>query len=121
MLIFYKKSKKYNEIQLTKNKMDLNIRKMTNHPLSPNAKNKAPFRLAIVNVELMHESLQEGKKMREPMEISKARTKKRSPDGLTITRAYRPPPRTYVIFEKDSCQSEGDMRRTHVRKLRPSC
>ena len=32
MVIFYKKWKKYNEIQLTKNKMDLNIRKMTNHP-----------------------------------------------------------------------------------------
>ena len=28
MVIFYKKWKKYNEIQLTKNKMDLNIRKM---------------------------------------------------------------------------------------------
>ena len=26
---------KYNEIQLTKNKMDLNIPKMTNHPPSP--------------------------------------------------------------------------------------
>ena len=35
MVIFYKKFKKYNEIQLTKNKMDLNIRKMTNHPPSP--------------------------------------------------------------------------------------
>ena len=35
MIIFYKKWKKYNEIQLTKNKMDLNIRKMTNHPPSP--------------------------------------------------------------------------------------
>ena len=35
MVIFYKKRKKYNEIQLTKNKMDLNIRKMTNHPPSP--------------------------------------------------------------------------------------
>ena len=35
MVIFYKKLKKYNEIQLTKNKMDLNIRKMTNHPPSP--------------------------------------------------------------------------------------
>ena len=34
MVIFYKKWKKYNEIQLTKNKMDLNIRKMTNHPPS---------------------------------------------------------------------------------------
>ena len=32
MVIFYKKWKKYNEIQSTKNKMDLNIRKMTNHP-----------------------------------------------------------------------------------------
>ena len=30
MVIFYKKWKKYNEIRLTKNKMDLNIRKMTN-------------------------------------------------------------------------------------------
>ena len=35
MVIFYKKWKKYNEIQLTKNKMDLNIRKMINHPPSP--------------------------------------------------------------------------------------
>ena len=35
MVIFYKKWKKYNEIQLTKNKVDLNIQKMTNHPLSP--------------------------------------------------------------------------------------
>ena len=35
MVIFYKKWKKYNEIQLTNNKMDLNIRKMTNHPPSP--------------------------------------------------------------------------------------
>ena len=29
MVIFYKKWKMYNEIQLTKNKMDLNILKMT--------------------------------------------------------------------------------------------
>ena len=35
MVIFYKKFKKYNEIQLTKNKMDWNSWKMTNHPLSP--------------------------------------------------------------------------------------
>ena len=34
MVIFYKKLKKYNEIQLTKKKMDLNNRKMTNHPSS---------------------------------------------------------------------------------------
>ena len=32
---FKRYGKKYNKIQLTKNKMDLNIRKMTNHPLSP--------------------------------------------------------------------------------------
>ena len=38
MVILYKKWKKYNEIQLTKNKMDLNIRKMTNHP--PSHENK---------------------------------------------------------------------------------
>ena len=31
---FYKKWKKHNEIQLTKNNMDLNNRKMTNHPPS---------------------------------------------------------------------------------------
>ena len=34
MVIFYKKWKKCNEIQLTKNKTDLNIRKITNHPSS---------------------------------------------------------------------------------------
>ena len=40
MVIFYKKWKKYNEFQLTKNKMDLNIRKMTNHPPSPEISEK---------------------------------------------------------------------------------
>ena len=40
MVIFCKKWEKYNEIQLTKNKMDLNIRKMTNHPPSPVKGNK---------------------------------------------------------------------------------
>ena len=35
MVIFYMKWKKYNEIQLTKNKIDLNNRKLTNHPSSP--------------------------------------------------------------------------------------
>ena len=35
MEIFYKKLKKYNEIKLTKKKMNLNIRKITNHPPSP--------------------------------------------------------------------------------------
>ena len=33
--MFYKKWKNDYEIQLTKNKVDLNIRKMTNHPPSP--------------------------------------------------------------------------------------
>ena len=32
MVVFYKTWKKYNKIQLTKNKMYLNNRKMTNHP-----------------------------------------------------------------------------------------
>ena len=35
MVIFYKIWKKYNEIQLTKNKMDLNNRKITNQSLTP--------------------------------------------------------------------------------------
>ena len=35
MVIFYKKWIQYNGIQLTKNKMDLNIRKITNHSPSP--------------------------------------------------------------------------------------
>ena len=35
IVIFYKKWKKYNEIKLTKNKIDLNIRKMPNHPTPP--------------------------------------------------------------------------------------
>ena len=35
MVIFYKKWKKYNEIQLAKNKINLNIRKMTNYPPFP--------------------------------------------------------------------------------------
>ena len=34
MVVFYKIWKKYNDIQLTK-KIDLNNRKMTNHPPSP--------------------------------------------------------------------------------------
>ena len=41
MVILYKKWKRYNEIQLTKNKMDLNIRKMTNHPPSVVERSKA--------------------------------------------------------------------------------
>ena len=35
MVLFYKIRKRYNEIQLTKNKMDLNNRKMTHRPPSP--------------------------------------------------------------------------------------
>ena len=35
MIIFNMKWKNYNEIQLTKKQMDLNIRKMTNQPPSP--------------------------------------------------------------------------------------
>ena len=35
MVTYYKKWKKYNEVKLTKNKMDLNNRKMKNHPPSP--------------------------------------------------------------------------------------
>ena len=38
MVIFYMKWKKYDEIQLTKNNMDLHIRNMTNHPPSPGYK-----------------------------------------------------------------------------------
>ena len=34
MVIFYMKLKKYYKTQLIKNKMDLNNRKMTNHPAS---------------------------------------------------------------------------------------
>ena len=35
MVIFYKKWKKYYETKLTKNKIYLNIRKITNHPPFP--------------------------------------------------------------------------------------
>ena len=35
IVVFYKIWKKYNEIQLTKNKIALNNQKMTNHPPSP--------------------------------------------------------------------------------------
>ena len=41
MVIFYKKWKKYNEIQLTKNKMDLNNQIMKNRPSSPEMESKA--------------------------------------------------------------------------------
>ena len=42
MLVFYNIGKMDNEIQLTKNKMDLNNRKMLSHPPSPkeDGKNK---------------------------------------------------------------------------------
>ena len=45
MVIFYSKWKKYNKIQLIKNKMDLNNRKMTNHPPSPVKLNLSGFQL----------------------------------------------------------------------------
>ena len=68
MVIFYKKWKKYNEIQLTKNKMDLNNRKMTNHPPSPDK-----------------ETNEQGKKEGVSIERSKAGMKiKRSPHGHHI-------------------------------------
>ena len=35
MVLFYKMWKKYNKTELTKNEMDLNNRKMKNHPSSP--------------------------------------------------------------------------------------
>ena len=35
MVVFYKLWKKHNEIKLTKNKMELNNRKIKNHPPSP--------------------------------------------------------------------------------------
>ena len=45
MVIFYTKWKKYNEIQMIKNKMDLNNRKMTNHSIIINTKQlKSQFR-----------------------------------------------------------------------------
>ena len=56
MVIFYKKWKKYNEIQLTKNKMDLNIRKMTNPP-SPG--------MAIGNQKLVHECFSSNNEIRQ--------------------------------------------------------
>ena len=40
IVVFHKIWKKYNEIQLTKNKMDLNNRIMKNHPPSPAKKVK---------------------------------------------------------------------------------
>ena len=43
MVIFDKKWKKYNQIQLTKNQMDLNNQKMTNNPYSPSSTFKKTF------------------------------------------------------------------------------
>ena len=50
MVIFYKKWKKYNEIQLTKKQMNLNIQKITNHPLSPGISNitKEYYRISLL-------------------------------------------------------------------------
>ena len=53
MVIFYKKWKKYNEIQLTKNKMNLNNRKMRNHSSSPlRPMNSSVFTINNINTEL---------------------------------------------------------------------
>ena len=41
--------KKYNAIQLTKNKMDLNNRKITNHPPSP----VSYMRIIVTNIRLV--------------------------------------------------------------------
>ena len=49
--------KKKNEIQLTKNKMDLNNRKMTNHPPSPEMKN------AVNNFSAVYDERQNFQKM----------------------------------------------------------
>ena len=43
------KLKKYNEILLTNNKMDLNIRKMTNRP--PSHANNSTFKIKLVSIE----------------------------------------------------------------------
>ena len=56
MAIFYKKWKKYNEFQLTKNKMDLNIRKMTNHPPSP-----ADYFIFVFSKDLINDLVSGGK------------------------------------------------------------
>ena len=39
MVVIYKKWKKYNELQLTKNKIDLNNLKIKNHPPLPKSIN----------------------------------------------------------------------------------
>ena len=68
--IFTRNIKNYNEIQLTKNKMDLNNRKMTNHPRQ------------------RHRGRRKEKKS-QYREITTEGRKKISPDGLTAARAYR--------------------------------
>ena len=70
MVIFYKKWKKYNETKLTKNKMDLNIWKITNHPPSPVS------RMGTARLKSDKETDEEGKKTGESMERSKAGMKK---------------------------------------------
>ena len=49
MAIFYKKWKKYKLVSLlTKNKMDLNIRKMTNHPTSHASNQKREWFMLLI-------------------------------------------------------------------------
>ena len=50
MVIFYKKWKKNNEIQITKNKMDGNNKKMNNHLPSPDARNKQKHNLVLIKI-----------------------------------------------------------------------
>ena len=50
MVIFYKTWKKYNEIKLTKSKMDLNKRKMTNHPPSPAKYNNNKHNMVVYKI-----------------------------------------------------------------------
>ena len=54
MVIFYQKLKKYNEIQLAKNKMDLNNRKIKNYPPSPDALANTQHSHALANTQHSH-------------------------------------------------------------------
>ena len=60
---------KDNEIQLTKNKMDLNNQKMTNHPPSP-ALNKNIYKGTKKNISNLYISLLKNQKTHELVHIS---------------------------------------------------
>ena len=78
MVIFYMKWKKYNEIQLTKNKMDLNIRKMTNHPPSPVSYFKIQFKKPKTRWDNWYRIRQwgEGSPMNLPLKLRGSHTRK---------------------------------------------